>query len=68
MKNFLHSYFIYVATMIIGGLMSIYGWVKFDYTKSDRGVTWGEIFGYGGLGIVVISIIIIAVVTKNREK
>lgn len=67
MKKFLHSYFIYVATAIIGMVMAIYGQVKFDYAKTDTGATFGQVVGFLGLAVTIGSFIIIAVKTKNRD-
>lgn len=68
MKNFLHSYFIYVAAMAIGMGMAIYGQVKFDYAKTDAGVTFGQIVGWTGLAVLIGSGVIIAVKTSNKNR
>jgi len=59
MKKFLKSYFRYIATFGIGLILAIWGQIKFDYAKTDAGYKWGEVIGWTGITIAVVSLVIV---------
>lgn len=65
---FVKTNFLFIATALVGLVMAIWGQLKFDYAKTDAGYKWGEVIGWTGLVILVLSLLFLPRIFGEKKK